>query len=151
MQSTNPSICLIWNDDHEVALLFKFVCQQHVYQLQYYDTIALAYDHLLQDTPQVIVAKRSLTSLDDGIDFCRYSRSHPQLQHIPIIVGWADLGPDGFERAYQAGANGCFGRVYDIEGIFDEIQALIEDPTRTRLVDQPQMNQPQPSQHDDPY
>jgi DNA-binding response OmpR family regulator len=132
---TAVSLALIW-DDTDMRILFEFLCKQRTYELQIYHDFRGTVDQLHRITPTVLIIKRSLYAFDDGIDFCRQLRHSKTLAFIPIIIGWADLGVDAFERAYAAGANGCFGRVYDIEGIFTMISALVHDPSQTRLVDQ---------------
>lgn len=134
------TVCVIWPEGYDDdVLLFKVLCKEKGYSFQYFSNIASGQDYVNSDQPDAIVIKRFVHLQDDGIDFCRQIRQDESNSRIPLIVGWADIRRDSFgtfEEAYLAGANGCFGRVYDIVGVFKMIDILLENPTLSRLADQ---------------
>jgi hypothetical protein len=40
-----------------------------------------------------------------------------------------------YQNIYNAGANACFGRVYDITDVLELIEILLKNPTATGLMD----------------
>jgi CheY-like chemotaxis protein len=131
------SLALIWNEDRDLILMTQLLCRERGYMFQHFTDFAGAQKHWYAHPPTVAIIKRSLDTIDDGLAFCRTIRADYQLQGLPLIVGWADMPRQPFEEAYEAGANGCFGRVFDIGGVFTMVERLAQDPTQTQLVDQP--------------
>jgi CheY-like chemotaxis protein len=111
------SIALAWNDDCDLLLGSRYICRERGYNLQHIPTFDAAKEQWQHQPPTVAIIKRSLTSIDDGLIFCSALRADAHLSRLPIIIGWADMIGQTFEEAYQAGANGCFGRVFDIAGV----------------------------------
>ena len=130
------SIALAWDDDREFLLVTQHICHERGYLLQHVTTFDAAYEGWLQQAPAIAIIKRSLQRDNDGLAFCTALRADAQLKALPIIIGWADMTGHSFEEAYAAGANGCFGRVFDIGGVFTMIERLVGEPTCTYLVDQ---------------
>jgi hypothetical protein len=134
------TVCVIWPEGYdEDMLLFKVLCKEKGYTFQYFPSIASGYESINDNQPEVIVIKRFVHLQDDGIDFCKQIRQDESNSRISLIVGWADIRRDSFgtfEETYSAGANGCFGRVYDIVGVFKMIDSLLENPTLVGLADQ---------------
>lgn len=130
------SIALAWDDDFELLLLMRYLCNERGYRFEHITTFDVAYARWCQQRPDVALIKRSLQHDNDGLAFCATLRADAHLKALPIIMGWADLGSHTFDEAYAAGANGCFGRVFDIGGIFTMIEQLARAPTHTHLVDQ---------------
>jgi hypothetical protein len=59
-------------------------------------------------------------------------------------MGWADVASSdgqnqGWEVAYQqvfnVGANACFGRVFDITNVLEQVRLLMADRSLTHLID----------------
>ena len=56
---------------------------------------------------------------------------------MPIIMGWADIFPHGqnqgwevgYQQAFDAGANACFGRVFDPTDVLEQVKQLMADRT----------------------
>jgi CheY-like chemotaxis protein len=134
---TTLSLAFVWNEDRDIIVLTDHICRQRGYTFQPFTTFAGVQKQWQDHPPTVAIIKRSLDSIDDGLAFCRTIRADYQLQRLPLIIGWADMPRQPFEEAYQAGANGCFGRVFDIGGVFTMVERLARDPTRRQLVDQP--------------
>jgi CheY-like chemotaxis protein len=138
------SIGFVWNDDPAMLLVMQYLCHERGYVLQSFTSFPDAKDHWRQHPPTVAIIKRWLTSADDGLVFCRAIRADGDLRHLPVIVGWADMQQQPFEEAYVAGANGCFGRVFDIAGVFAMVELLAYNPAETHLFDQPIPRRPRP-------
>ena len=134
---TTISLAFVWNEEPDMILLMGYLCREHGYTLHSFTNLAGVHEQWHQQPPTVAIIKRSLETVDDGLAFCRTIRADYHLQHVPLIVGWADMPRQPIEEAYEAGANGCFGRVFDIGGVFTMVEQLAQDPTRTQLVDQP--------------
>ncbi len=130
------SVALIWNEEHDLILMVQLLCRERGYVFQHFRGFAGVQEHWQHHPPSVAIIKRSLDTIDDGLAFCRTIRADYQLHHLPLIIGWADMPRQPFEEAYEAGANGCFGRVFDIGGVFTMVERLAQDPTQTQLVDQ---------------
>jgi CheY-like chemotaxis protein len=130
------SIGLIWDDDRDLLLITQYICRERGYTLEHYPTFDTAREQWQHQVPTVAIIKRSLRATDDGLVFCAALRADVHLNQLPIIIGWADMIGQSFEDAYAVGANGCFGRVFDIGGVFTMIELLAQDPTQSGLVDQ---------------
>lgn len=89
--------------------------------------------------PSLLIVQRFVHESGDGLRFVRLLKSDSSISHIPIIVGWADVSRDnsehGYEEAFEAGANACFGRVFDIADVLRQIEELLDNPTATGIVD----------------
>jgi len=114
----------------------QFICSERAYEFQHFTTFGAAQEQWQQQPPTVAIIKRSLNTTNDGLAFCSVLRDDAHLSRLPIIIGWADMAGETFEEAYHVGANGCFGRVFDIGGVFTMIETLAREPAQTRLVDQ---------------
>ena len=130
------SIALVWDDDRDLLFVSQYICRERGYDLQHITTFGAAKEQWQQQLPTVAIIKRSLNTTDDGLAFCSVLRADAQPSQLPIIIGWADMVGQTFEQAYQVRANGCFGRVFDIGGVFTMIEILARDPAQTGLVDQ---------------
>ena len=132
----NILIDFVWPYDDDLILLSRYICRERGYRMLQFETFRAIYEHWQNQLPTVVVVKRTLYELNDGLAFCADIRANPQFSDVPIIVGWADMPRQHFEEAYATGANGCFGRVFNIGGLFHMIEALAINPTKRGLVDQ---------------
>ena len=132
----NIFINFVWPDEDEVILLSRYICRERNYSMLHLETFQAAYESWQNQLPTIVVVKRMLYALNDGLVFCADVRANPQFGHLPIIIGWADMPRQRYEEAYAVGANGCFGCVFDISGFFQMIEELAINPTKRGLVDQ---------------
>lgn len=136
----STEIFIIW-DDVDMIKLFTFFFEKNGYTTDSAYSFEDGLATCLHQPPKLLIIRRTLKSQDDGLGFCQEIRATPILAHIPVIVGYADLPPswiervDAYQQAYEAGANACFGRVYDITDVLEEVKILLTDPTITHLVD----------------
>lgn len=111
-----------------------------MYHALWWLTCDHAYANWRDSPPTVIIVKRTVQLRDDGLLLCQRIRNTPQFIQVPIILGWIDSPGNPDQRsetiAQDVGANGSFGRVYDIEGIQAMIVRLLHDPTAQGLRDQ---------------
>jgi CheY-like chemotaxis protein len=135
---TMIAVWFIWEDDATMPMLFAFAAQQHGYGFTHLTTFAAATTLLPTGRPMVLIVDRSVETMDDGLAFCTMLRTQPTYATLPIIIGYADLGGKRFAEAYAVGANGCFGRVFDIAGIIRMIETVATNPSATGLYDKPE-------------
>jgi hypothetical protein len=136
------SIGVVWSESDEMPLsfVFRFLLPPPIYHAVWWFTCDHAYSDWIDTPPAVIIVKRTVQLRDDGLLLCQRIRTTPQLIQVPIILGWSDVSgtPDHRSEtiAQDVGANGSFGRVYNIEGIQAMIVRLLHDPTVQGLRDQ---------------
>jgi ActR/RegA family two-component response regulator len=127
---------LIWDDDRDFLFITQYIFRERGYTLEHHQTFDTARAQWQSQAPTVAIIKRSLHTANDGLVFCSALRADIQLKRLPIIIGWADMIGQTFEEAFAVGANGCFGRVFNIDGVLTMIELLAQDATQSGLVDQ---------------
>jgi hypothetical protein len=136
------AIAVVWSEDDVMPLsfVFQFLLRPPIYHAVWWFTCDHAYADWIDTPPAVIIVKRTVQLRDDGVLLCQRIRTTPQLIQVPIILGWIDSPGNPDERrttiAQDVGANGSFGRVYNIEGVQAMIVRLLHDPTAHGLRDQ---------------
>jgi DNA-binding response OmpR family regulator len=89
--------------------------------------------------PALLIMRSFVNEPKDGLDFIRKIRMDSSISYFPIIMGWADFTykttEQGYQEAFEAGANACFGRVFDITEVLEEVEILFNDPTATHVMD----------------
>lgn len=132
------SIALLWTEPYPP--LFSYLLTPPVYDLRCFATISSITQYCQTIPPHIMVVKRTLYIQDDGLKWAVNIRNQPLLHMIPIILGSIDPPGHPYEESssiiYELGINGCFGIVYNIEGIEKMIHLLVNDPTRIGLSDQ---------------
>lgn len=119
------TVCVIWTEGYDDDMsLFKTLCKEKGFTFQYFSSVISGYKCIKDNQPNVVIVKRTVLSQDDGLVLCRQIRQDEHNSKNPLIAGWADIRGT-FEEAYLAGANGCFGRVYNIVGVFQMIDCQI--------------------------
>lgn len=147
----DATILVIWPDTYDGPVMrrtLSYVFSTPPYQLIFKESLRGVRESLATTTYDVMMTLRSVETADDGIEFCRDLRRHgaQSSRAMPVIIGWIDaVGSNNtYDEAAQlctrAGANGCFGRVFDIGGIQQMVDRLLADPTRTQLHDQPRVD-----------
>jgi hypothetical protein len=135
-------IVVVWTepDDTPLSFVFQFLLKPPIYRAEYITDINSAYERCIRQIPNIIIIKRRVLDDNDGFALCRQFRADDRLRSVPIIIGWLDAAPNFYPQsaieAQAHGANGCFGRVYNIEGIQNMILQLLKDPTIVGLHDQ---------------
>jgi hypothetical protein len=135
-------IAVVWSEADELLLstLFKFLLQPPRYHAEYRTEVNAAYERCVGQIPTIIIIKRTIQDKDDGLMLCQRLRNTASLRSVPIILGWIDIPSDPYPSrailAQEYGANGCFGRVCNIEGLQHMILHLIDNPMTRGLLDQ---------------
>lgn len=136
---STPRVMLVSNDV-DVQTLFNYALQRAGYSVETTVSHEEALSKCDEETPSIIIAERFMHQPEDGLEFCRAFRAKSTLTHIPIIIGFHDGSETSTEEAYQkafdAGANACFGRVSDISEVLHQVETLLVDPTTTNLWDE---------------
>jgi len=138
-------ILFFWEDDEDLIKMFSIFLREHEY---YVDSVK-SFDECIEscegNAPILLVIQRFINDfgfindLGDGLEFVRKIRSHPNISYFPIIVGWADFPQkdkkQGYGEAFEAGANACFGSVFDTTDVLEQIRLLHNNPMITGLAD----------------
>jgi hypothetical protein len=132
-------ILLYWNEDQDMVNMFSFFLGEHGFLMENVESFDACLESCMSRPPILLIINRSLSWPNDGLEHIRSIRSHPAISYFPIIMGQADLGLPGKERGYregfEAGANACFGQVFDVTDVLALIKRLIDSPTATGLWD----------------
>jgi CheY-like chemotaxis protein len=148
IEMVSARIFIIWNNEVMINL-FAYALEQTGYITQSAYSYEDGFAACVRQPPDLLVIPRFIVQQDDGLDFCRQVRGTPPLSRVPIIVGYADLArnrvkwEEAYQQAYEAGANACFGRVFDIGDVLEQITILLANPAVTNLVER--QRRPRPS------
>lgn len=132
-------ILLFWDRDQDMINMFSYFLGEHGYHVESASSAEACLEACLRRPPLLLVVYRSVNRPDDGLELVRDIRSRSALPGIPVILGAADLGlvgkDRGYRQAFAAGANACFGQVFDISQVWAQIKTLINDPQAMGLMD----------------
>ena len=144
-------ILIVWDDDEDEINIFTQVFERAGYMVQSVRTCDEGIAACLRQPPDILIVPRVIEHQNKGIEFCQRVRAISNLPRFPIIVGYADIGhskwQEAYQQAYDAGANACFGRVFDITDVLEEITLLLANPTITNVVDRQTLQLSQRATH----
>ncbi len=141
--NSSPRILCVLQDQDDIKL-FTFFFTKHGFVVQGVCSVEEGLQVCRTDPPDLLITLRLVQESEDGLRLCRQVREFSaQLSTLPIIMGWADIFPHGqnqdweagYQQAFDAGANACFGRVFDITDVLEQVKLLIADRTLTHLID----------------
>lgn len=140
---TIQSVLVIWNDP-DFKTLFQFTLERHGYEVFLANSFEQGLTVCRQNQPDLLIMPHYQIDLENGLDFCRKLRTDDVFGKLPIILGFIDHLPREWRQAYKpafaAGANACFGRVFDISDVLEQVSLLLADPTLTHLPDRQSLN-----------
>ncbi len=147
MNSSQRILCVL--QDQDDINLFTFFFTSHGFTVQGVCSTEVGLQVCLTDPPDLLITLRLIKTSEDGLRLCQQLReSSTRLATLPIIMGWADIFPHGqaqgweaaYQQAFDAGANACFGRVFDITDVLEQVKLLLADRTLTHLIDRQRLN-----------
>ncbi|MBI3760730.1 MAG: response regulator [Chloroflexi bacterium] len=94
---------LIVEDEPATADLFGLILQIHGYEFQKTYGTRQAIEAMNRYEPDAVILDVMMPDLS-GLEFCRYVRRDPRLEHIPIIIVSAKSFPEDVEEGMAAGA-----------------------------------------------
>jgi CheY-like chemotaxis protein len=132
----SPLILVFWDDTDIIQALSHFFERDGdaVLSARSYDEALLACQRRPPDILILLRFMQQHQGIEDGIEFRRHLPEWPNLPRFPIIVGYVE-GASARQKVFDAGANGCFGRVFDPNDVLEEVKILLAAPTTTHLVD----------------
>lgn len=137
MQTNQQTQILVSSDDIDLVAVFKDILGKKGFHFRSVSTADECLTECLRKPPDILLIFSTSDYLTNH-DLCRQIRSDITI-YFPIIVGKADIvypdRRDGYQQAFEAGANACFGIVFDIDDILELINTLLADPSLTGLVD----------------
>jgi len=133
------NILIFWEDDPDLVTMFSIFLQEHGYRVTGVESLDECIKECESKTPIVLIIQCFMEGSTAGLEYIRKIRTHPNIPYFPIIVGWADFpnidDKHGYSEAFEAGANACFGRVFDITDVLKQVKLLHNDPALTGLID----------------
>ncbi len=142
MNSSQRILCVL--QDQDDINLFTFFFTKHGFAVQGVCSAEEGLQVCLTDPPDLLITLRLIQASEDGLRLCQQLReTSAGASTLPIIMGWADIFPHGqnqdweagYQQAFHAGANACFGRVFDITDVLKQVKLLTADRTLTHLID----------------
>lgn len=126
-------------DDVDIINMFVYVFEKSGYKAYPIQSYAEAFAACVAQAPDILIIGLLPFSPDEALGLCRELRTTITNLRFPIIMGHVDPPSSRQEEVYQniynAGANACFGRVYDITDVLELIEILLKNPTATGLMD----------------
>jgi CheY-like chemotaxis protein len=147
MNSSQRILCVL--QDQDDINLFTYFFANRGFAVQGVCTVEEGLQVCLTDPPDLLIILRLIREPEDGLRLCQQLREPSTgLSTLPIIMGWADIFPHSqnqdwgvaYQQAFDAGANACFGRVFDITDILEQVELLMADRTLTHLIDRQRRN-----------
>jgi len=142
-------ILCVFNDPDNTNM-FTYFFKNHGFTVQSACSVEEGLQVCLTDPPDLVITLRLIQEPEDGLTLCQKLR---EASSIPIIMGWADMVPYdqdqswevAYQQAFDAGANACFSRVFDIADVLEQIRLLVADKTITHLFDRQHLRRKQRS------
>lgn len=139
------NILLFWEDDRDLKRMFSILLREHGYLVTTVASFDECVEACVYNSLVLLVIQRSINEMGlihifcDGLRLVRKIRAHSSIPFLPIIVGWADIPlkdrNQRYHEVFEAGANACFGAVFNVTVFLKQIRTLQSNPTLTGLVD----------------
>ena len=137
--NTENNILLLWEYDDDLIKMFSFFFQEHGLLINSVRSFEQCFEVCRSEPPDLLIVRSFVNEPRDGLEFIRKIRLDSSISYFPIVVAWADVPRDhtgeGYQEAFEAGANAYFGRVFDITDVKQEIELLLRDPMATGIMD----------------
>ena len=113
---------LIVDDQPDIARALAMLLEDSGYSAEVAESGREALDRLRQARPQAVILDMMMPDID-GSAVLRAMRSHPEMQHIPVVVFSADSSEQRIEQTIRLGAQD-----YIIKGSsgWDDLRSRIE-------------------------
>jgi DNA-binding response OmpR family regulator len=132
-------ILIFWDNDKDIVNMFTYFFREHGFFADSVNSFEECLEFCSKTPPSVLIIDRSPFQSGNVLSFVREIRSNSNISYFPIIVGGTNFTinkkADGYTEVFAAGANACFGHVFDITDVLEQVNTLIEDPTTKELVD----------------
>ncbi|MFZ6030436.1 MAG: hypothetical protein ACOYYS_22230 [Chloroflexota bacterium] len=134
---------LTWNrrNDFDTHCMFSIFFEGYGHQVDIAKSFDDCFEICKNQPPTVLMIHRCIHNPNDGLDFIRKIRSCSDIPYFPVIVGWADYPFNRgekhrhYEVAFEAGANACFGAVFDTTDVLRQVETLAANPEAKGLID----------------
>lgn len=112
---------LIVDDDPDIVEALSMILEDVGYTTQkLYNVETL--DILQGDLPGVILLDIWMSGMD-GRDICRYLKSQPSTEHVPIILISANNAVHRIAK--EVGANDCLAKPFDLEEVVEKVRKYL--------------------------
>jgi DNA-binding response OmpR family regulator len=117
------STILIVDDEPDVAMLLRLVCENLNCDVDSAETIADARVRMLSGPLPALLLLDVVLPDGDGLDFCReVKRAWPT---VPVLVLSAYVRPESFAAAQAAGADHFIPKPFDPEALVGTIEHML--------------------------
>jgi CheY-like chemotaxis protein len=116
-----PPLILVVDDSPIQCKLYSSLLKSNGYQVITGSNGRQAIDLALEHRPDLILMDITMPEMD-GIAATRELRTHPDMQHIPIIAITATTDPEDLERARDAGYSDAVDKAADRGTALAQIQ-----------------------------
>jgi DNA-binding response OmpR family regulator len=117
-----PTI-LVVDDEPDVAMLLRLVCETLSCDVDSAETIAEARVRMLSGPPPALLLLDVVLPDGDGLDFCReVKRLWPT---VPVLALSAYVRPESFAAAQAAGADHFIPKPFDPEALVGTIEHML--------------------------
>jgi CheY-like chemotaxis protein len=126
----HSTMVIVWDERDKLVVLNSFF-QQRGYTVRTTHDCHTGFAICHRQPPDIAIIRRFFTSdrNDSGLELCRRLRATPDIPIFPILLGDADISHKdwrvAFHRAYAAGANACFRRVFQIDKVWSNDYCVI--------------------------
>jgi len=120
-----PRILIVDDEPGIVQLITQVLSRTGPYELA---AAADGFDAGLQLTtfgPDLVVLDLMMPNID-GFEVCRRIKSHPDTQHIAVLVVTAYAQDENIQKALECGADYCMSKPFDPFELVKRIDALIQ-------------------------
>ena len=136
----NGEMILIVEDHIEVAHMFSLMLQKQGYVTHICRSVEPAIQFLRDAKPEVVLLDLMLPDVN-GIEFCSYIRSIPNLQDVAIIVATALQDATVRQSVMDAGADVFLQKPIITEELIDVVSTLLEKRQPTLISKPPLLSE----------
>ncbi len=125
---------LYLDDDEDIRKLFTVFFEEQGYALDAVSAQAECFAICEKFHPDILILSRFIN--DEDFQLLNSIRGNENIPYIPIVVQVYKIKDEKWvQRIFTAGANACYGGVFDIGDLIQIVDQLLENPKTTGIVD----------------
>ncbi|MEJ2054775.1 MAG: response regulator [Calditrichaceae bacterium] len=120
-----PNTVFIVEDDQDIAEILRFNLEHRGYEVLWKGNGEEAYESIKEKLPDLLILDISLPGIS-GLQICRYLRSNPKTQKLPIMILTARTKKEDREEGMRAGADDYITKPFNLNDVMKRVDALIK-------------------------
>ena len=119
-----PDTVFIVEDDYDIAEVLRFNLEHKGYKVIWEENGENAYEKIIKNVPDLLILDLALPGIS-GVEVCRYLKSNPKTNHIPIMILTAKIKKEDREAGINAGADDFITKPFTLKDVMTRVEKLI--------------------------